>query len=665
MTPTQSSQDLLLSLTRSPQSGKRRIVLLLAATAIALLLAGWLLFPVSNDAKNAGYVTEAVARGDLAVKVSATGNLYPTNQVDVGSELSGIVEAVLVDENDRVKHGQILARLDPSKLNDQVLKSQAAVLAAEAQVAQMQATVKESRAALGRLRRVAELSGGKVPSPSELESAEAAAVRAEANEANARAAAAQASATLRSDQTNLSKASIRSPIDGIVLTRKIEPGQTVAASLQAPVLFTLAEDLARMQLQVAVDEADVSQVKPGQTAYFTVDAWPGRQYPAEIERVGFGAQTTDGVVTYKTILKVSNSDLSLRPGMTATAEISTAKLNDVLLVPNAALRLQADTGEQTGRLRRLRRQSDAARSVTTQASQGQRHRHDTDRLDSAGQPADAGRNHHRLVRRALRASGGRRPEAGHGRDKRNAEVRKMKAESPHAGTDALITLAGITKTYGHGQAAFQALSGIDLAIRQGEFVAIMGPSGSGKSTAMNILGCLDTPTSGAYLFEGVHVEHLSRDQRALLRRHYLGFVFQGFNLLARTTAQENVELPLLYRGETAQARHELALGALRSVGLEEWAYHTSSELSGGQQQRVAIARAIVTNPKVLLADEPTGNLDSKRGHEIMELLVNMNREHGITILMVTHEPDIAAYAGRIVHFVDGKIARDAVNGETA
>ncbi|MFA5372098.1 MAG: ABC transporter ATP-binding protein [Sideroxydans sp.] len=228
--------------------------------------------------------------------------------------------------------------------------------------------------------------------------------------------------------------------------------------------------------------------------------------------------------------------------------------------------------------------------------------------------------------------------------------------------DALIQLAGITKTYGHGQAALEALRGIDLSIHQGEFVAIMGPSGSGKSTAMNILGCLDTPTSGAYLFEGVHVEHLSRDQRALLRRHYLGFVFQGFNLLARTTAQENVELPLLYRGETAEARHELALDALRSVGLEEWAHHTSSELSGGQQQRVAIARAIVTNPKVLLADEPTGNLDSKRGHEIMELLVGMNREHGITILMVTHEPDIAAYAKRAVHFIDGQIAHDALNG---
>jgi len=232
-------------------------------------------------------------------------------------------------------------------------------------------------------------------------------------------------------------------------------------------------------------------------------------------------------------------------------------------------------------------------------------------------------------------------------------------------SDALIRLSAITKTYGRGQAALQALRGIDLSINEGEFVAIMGPSGSGKSTAMNILGCLDTPTSGAYLFDGAQVESLSRDQRALLRRDHLGFVFQGFNLLARTTAQENVELPLLYRGESAAARHALAREALRSVGLEDWAHHTSSELSGGQQQRVAIARAIVTNPKVLLADEPTGNLDSQRGHEIMELLAGMNRERGITILMVTHESDIAAYAQRSVHFIDGRIARDDANGGAA
>ena len=229
-----------------------------------------------------------------------------------------------------------------------------------------------------------------------------------------------------------------------------------------------------------------------------------------------------------------------------------------------------------------------------------------------------------------------------------------------AGAAPLIELVGITKTYGTGQAAFQALQGVDLVIESGEFVAVMGPSGSGKSTAMNVLGCLDTPTSGEYRFRGVHVEALERNQRALLRRHCLGFVFQGFNLLARTSAQENVELPLLYRGEPAEARHAAARAALAKVGLAGWETHTPAELSGGQQQRVAIARAIVTNPLVLLADEPTGNLDSHRSHEIMELLAALNREQGITIIMVTHEPDMAAYARRVVRFVDGRVASDEV-----
>ncbi len=229
----------------------------------------------------------------------------------------------------------------------------------------------------------------------------------------------------------------------------------------------------------------------------------------------------------------------------------------------------------------------------------------------------------------------------------------------------LIELSAITKTYGHGQAAFQALRGIDLAIDEGEFVAIMGPSGSGKSTAMNILGCLDIPNSGAYRFRGVHVEQLSRNQRALLRRHYLGFVFQGFNLLARTSAQENVELPLLYRGESATARHAAARAALASVGLKGWEHHTQAELSGGQQQRVAVARAIVTQPTLLLADEPTGNLDSKTSHEIMALLTALNRDQGITILMVTHEAEMAQYAQRIVRFVDGLVDSDIRNGEQA
>ena len=225
--------------------------------------------------------------------------------------------------------------------------------------------------------------------------------------------------------------------------------------------------------------------------------------------------------------------------------------------------------------------------------------------------------------------------------------------------EPLVELRGITRTYGHGDVAFQALRGIDLAIAAGEFVAVMGPSGSGKSTAMNLLGCLDTPSSGAYRFRGIAVEQLDRNQRALLRRRCLGFVFQGFNLLARTTALENVELPLLYRGEPVAERHAAARAALQRVGLAERAGHTPAELSGGQQQRVAIARAIVTNPLLLLADEPTGNLDSQRSHEIMELLVALNREQGITVVMVTHEPDMAAYASRIVHFVDGRVDRDS------
>lgn len=228
-----------------------------------------------------------------------------------------------------------------------------------------------------------------------------------------------------------------------------------------------------------------------------------------------------------------------------------------------------------------------------------------------------------------------------------------------------VELRGISKVYGHGEAAVHALSDVDLTIETGDFVAIMGPSGSGKSTAMNMIGCLDTPSSGDYLFEGVHVAALDADQRALLRRNYLGFVFQGFNLLARTSALENVELPLIYKGLGRAERRALALEALHKVGLEDRWNHDPSELSGGQQQRVAIARALAGKPDVLLADEPTGNLDSARSTEIMELLTALNREDGITIVMVTHEDDMAAFANRIVNFIDGRIATDIRNEKGA
>lgn len=236
---------------------------------------------------------------------------------------------------------------------------------------------------------------------------------------------------------------------------------------------------------------------------------------------------------------------------------------------------------------------------------------------------------------------------------------------PTSQTSPLIELSGITKIYGAGEAEVRALDGVDLRIDEGEFVAIMGPSGSGKSTAMNMIGCLDQPTNGEYSFMGVEANALSRDQRALLRRNFLGFIFQGYNLLARTSAIENVELPLIYRGMRGLERRDLALKALDRVGLKDRASHTPNELSGGQQQRVAIARAIVTEPYVLLADEPTGNVDTKTSQEIMELLTSLNRQQGITILMVTHEPDMAEYADRLVRFVDGKVETDTRNKKAA
>jgi putative ABC transport system ATP-binding protein len=223
----------------------------------------------------------------------------------------------------------------------------------------------------------------------------------------------------------------------------------------------------------------------------------------------------------------------------------------------------------------------------------------------------------------------------------------------------LVEFSGVTRVYGRGEAQVNALAGVDLRVEEGDFVAIMGPSGSGKSTAMNIIGCLDTPSGGAYHFRGVDVGALSRGQRALLRRNYLGFVFQGFNLLARTSALENVELPLIYRGTPARERRVMARAALDEVGLTGWEDHDPSELSGGQQQRVAIARAIVTKPALLLADEPTGNLDTARSLEIMRLLTGLNERDGITIVMVTHEAEMAEYASRIVRFLDGRVESDA------
>lgn len=339
------------------QKGLKRWIFLILLMVIVVATVAIVIWKMMDKSNSVQYKTQKVERGNLIVIVTATGTLQPTNKVDVSSELSGIMKSVYVDYNDMVKVGQVLAKLDTSKIEAQVTQTKASLESAKARVLQAQATVTETSSRFSQLKRVWELSNNRMPSKAELDAAEAALERALADEAGAKAAVTQAQAILDAYETDLSKTVIRSPINGIVLTRSIEPGQTVASSFQAPVLFTLAEDLTQMELHVNVDEADVSKVQKGQKATFSVSAYSNRTFSARITQVRFGSSTTSGVVTYETVLKVNNPDLSLRPGMTATADITVKKVENAILIPGAALRftppVQQDTnpsGDVLGRL---------------------------------------------------------------------------------------------------------------------------------------------------------------------------------------------------------------------------------------------------------------------------------------------------------------------------
>lgn len=349
-TNTKTEADITEVLGIEQQTGRltkmRRWIIVAGVLAVAVVIAVVVMKGMAKE-EPIQYKTQEIVLGDLVVKVTATGTLEPTNQVEVGSELSGIIKTVLVDYNDKVKAGQPLAELDTSKLQAQVTQSKAALESARAKVLQARATFAETRDKLAQYQNVRKLSNNKVPSQTELNAAQAAFDRAKADEASAIAAVSQAQATLDVNLTDLSKAVIRSPINGVILTRSIEPGQTVAASLQSPVLFTLAEDLTKMELHVNVDEADIGKIQEGQEATFTVSAYPNRTFIALITKSYYGSSTTSGVVTYETVLKVDNSDLSLRPGMTVTADIKVKEVKQALLVPSAALRFTPPVQEDT------------------------------------------------------------------------------------------------------------------------------------------------------------------------------------------------------------------------------------------------------------------------------------------------------------------------------
>ena len=330
-----------------PGKGLKKKTIWLVSAAAALVLAGVVVLYASTGRSRVDYRTWEVKKGDITVTVTATGTLQPVEQVEVGTEISGTIKTVLVDFNDTVKEGQILARLDTTKLEAQVLQTEATLSYSRAKLLETQATVAETQSKLNRFKESLELSGGKVPSRAEYDSADAAFKRAKAQEGTARAEIARVEATLKANRSDLAKATIRSPINGIVLERKVETGQTVAASLQTPVLFKIAEDLRYMELSIFVDEADVGQVKEGQTAIFTVDAFPEKKFPARVREARFAAKTESNVVTYETILEVDNTAMVLRPGMTATAFITVNSVSDALLIPNAALRFTPPQQDKT------------------------------------------------------------------------------------------------------------------------------------------------------------------------------------------------------------------------------------------------------------------------------------------------------------------------------
>ena len=569
--------------------------------------------------------------------VSSTGTLQAVTTVLVGSQVSGTIAKLNADYNSKVNKGQIVAELDQARFAARVEETRANVLAAQASLAKSKVALEDAERTL---KRTKELKQRELVSQSELDAAQTAYDSARSQVNVTQAQVGQAQASMNQAQIDLGYTIIRSPVDGIVISRNVDVGQTVAASLSAPTLFTIANDLTKMEVHTNVDEADIGNISEGQDVSFTVDAHAQRRFRGKVHQVRNAPQVIQNVVTYDSVVRINNKELLLKPGMTANVQFLVAQKEDALDDSQYRAAFPSAGGERTKPRSYCARSRDgprresvngkpaAAAAAAAAAAKARRVRQVKVYMlkDGKAQPVDvqvgitdgskteiiAGLNENDPVIIGMSSGASAQAQSG--------VVSPFQPQVPggiQRTMSEVIRVQDLQKIYRMGDVEVPALRGINLTIERGEFVAVMGSSGSGKSTFMNILGCLDRPTSGNYWLEGEEVGSLSADDWAHIRNKRIGFVFQGFNLLSRTTALENVELPMMYNGFAGKERHRAGGGSLEPGRFGPASDHTPNRLSGGQQQRVAIARALVNKPSLILADEPTGNLDSATSNEIM------------------------------------------------
>ena len=639
----------------------KKKIILAAGVVLVLAVAGFWIFGKKNAQGKVDFVTEKVTRGNISNSITATGTIEPVTEVEVGTQVSGIIDKIYIDYNSVVKQGEVIAEMDKVTLLSDLQSAQATYNGAKAEYDYQKKLYTRNKA----------LHEKQLISETDYEQSVYDYERAKSTYEQTQAALAKA-------ERNLSYATITSPINGIVTSKDVEEGQTVASGFETPTLFTIAADLTKMQVVADVDEADIAGIKDSARVTFTVDAYPDDMFEGKVYQIRLGSvnsssssstsTSSETVVTYEVVITADNPDLKLKPRLTANVTIYTDTRDNVITVPNKALRFTPEKQlvgnktitdcEGTHKVWTMDANGFTAHPVKIGLSDGSH----TEILEglSEGTPivTETVLKGFENNANADEMAGGERspfmpgPPGGDKKKQKKGDTLMKKT---------VIELQNIKRNFQVGDETIHALRGVSFSIQEGEFVTIMGTSGSGKSTLLNTLGCLDTPTSGEYLLDGVSVRTMSKPQRAVLRNRKIGFVFQNYNLLPKTTAVENVELPLMYNSSVSAAeRRRRAIEALKAVGLADRLEHKSNQMSGGQMQRVAIARALVNNPAVILADEATGNLDTRTSFEILVLFQKLHQE-GRTIIFVTHNPELSQYSSRNIRLRDGHVIEDVTN----